>query len=84
MTMSMATTSGATPLEFEVGSPLFYVVVGVGSILALLITCIVTLCLCIGCVCLRRNRASKYMCYHCNISNYFTGRYYCIYDHNNL
>ena len=61
MTTSMATTSGATPLEFEVGSALFYVVVGAGSIQTLLvITCIGILCLSMVCVCLRQKRASMY------------------------
>ena len=59
--MSMITmSSGAIPLEFEVGSAQFYMVVGTGSILALLTTCIIIiiLCLTLGCVCLWRNRAS--------------------------
>ena len=59
--MTMETTSGATPLPFEVGTPLFYIVVGAGSILVVLITCIVVLSLCIGCVCLQQNRASIYV-----------------------
>ena len=59
--ITMETTSGATPLPFEVGTPLFYIVVGAGSILVVLITCIVVLSLCIGCVCLQQNRASTYV-----------------------
>ena len=60
--MTMETTSGATPLPFEVGTPLFYVVVGAGSVVTLLIMCIVVLLsLCIGCICLQQNRASTYI-----------------------
>ena len=59
--MATETTSGATPLEYEVGSVLFYVVVGAGSVIVLLIICIVVLCLCIEFVIsLRRNRACKH------------------------
>ena len=62
MTDTTETTSGATPLPFQIGSALFYLVVAVGSILTLLITCIMVLVLvlslCIGCICLQRNRAS--------------------------
>jgi hypothetical protein len=52
------TQSSFAPLPFEVGGVLFYVVVGAGSILAVFITCIVVFSLCIGCICLQRNRAS--------------------------
>ena len=62
-TMTMETTTGATPSPFQVGSALFYVVVAAGSILMLLITCIVVLSLCIGCVCLQQNRASTHLLY---------------------
>ena len=62
MTMEITSGSGATPLSFEVGGPLFYVVVAVGSILVVLFTCIMilvlVLSLCIGCICLQQNRAS--------------------------
>ena len=62
MSMGM---SGATSLEFEVGSALFYVVVVAGSILALLIiTCTGILCLSMVCVILRQHRASNGMCMH--------------------
>ena len=63
--MTMETTTGATPLPFQVGTPLFYMVVGAGSILVVLITCIVVLSLCIGCIYLQRNRASTYLILLC-------------------
>ena len=59
--MSMATTSGATTLEFEVRSALYYVVVGAGSILVLLIICVGVLSLCLLYACLWQNRASTCM-----------------------
>ena len=55
--MSMATTSGATPLEFEVGSPLFYVVVGAGSVMSLLLCVILILCVAIGYLVARKRRS---------------------------
>ena len=54
---TMATTSGATPLEFEVGSALFYVVVGAGSIMSLLLCVILILCVAIGYLVARKRRS---------------------------
>ena len=57
LNMSMATTSGTTPLEFEVGSALFYVVVGAGSIMSILLCVILILCVAIGCLVARKRRS---------------------------
>ena len=53
----METTSGATPLPFEVGSALFYVVVGAGSIMSLLLCVILILCVAIGYLVARKRRS---------------------------
>ena len=52
----METTSGATPLPFEVGTPLFYVVVGAGSVMTLLLCVILILCVAIGYLVARKRR----------------------------
>ena len=53
----MATTSGATPLEFEIGGALFYVVVGAGSVMSLLLCVILILCVAIGYLVARKRRS---------------------------
>ena len=50
----MATTSA--PLKFEVGTPLFYVVVGAGGIMSILLLVILVLCVAIGCLVARKRR----------------------------
>ena len=55
--MTMGTTTGATPLEFEVGTALFYVVVGAGSIMSILLCVILILCVAIGYLVARKRRS---------------------------
>jgi hypothetical protein len=55
--MTMETTSGATPLPFEIGSALFYVVVGAGSVMCILLCVILTLCGAIGYLVARKRRS---------------------------
>ena len=52
--MAMETTSG--PLEFQVGSALFYVVVGAGGIMSILLLVILVLCVAIGCLVARKRQ----------------------------
>ena len=51
------TASGTTPLPFQVGTPLFYVVVGAGSIMSLLLCVILILCVAIGYLVARKRRS---------------------------
>jgi hypothetical protein len=53
----MGTASDATPLPFEVGMPLFYVVVGAGSVMSLLLCVILILCVAIGYLVARKRRS---------------------------
>ena len=43
ITVTMATTTPDTRLDFSVGSPLFYIVIGAGGVMTVLLLCILTL-----------------------------------------
>lgn len=54
--MSSTATSSATPLEFDIGSTLFYVVIGAGGIMTILLIIILILCVAIGCLVARKRQ----------------------------
>ena len=57
--MTHATTESSSQdsmFSFEIGSPLFYIVVGAGSIMSVLLFIILILCVAIGCLASKRRR----------------------------